>query len=318
MILLKNINLRRNYIIVIAIIFVIIFFTLSNITAPRNFESGITINIAKGESIRGAAIELKKHNVIKSTSLFNLLITFYGHKVVEGDYYFEKPINLFNVLNKITNGNYDLETKNITFFEGITVAEMTKRLKETFPEFDAELFKKLAKEKEGYLFPDTYKFRINLVPNDVIEIANKNFLRKINENKQYIENSKYSLEQIITMASIIEKEATRESRQEVSNILWSRFENNFPLQVDAPFLYTINKGTFDLTIDDLKSDSPYNTYKNLGLTPTPIGNPGIESILAAANPKPTDNFYFLTGRDGEMYYAKTFEGHKKNRLLYLD
>lgn len=315
---LEKISLKRKQIIVITVILVIMFYIILNTTAPRDFESGITINIAKGESVRGAAIKLREQKIIKSSSFFNFLIFFYSQKVIEGDYYFEKPINLFTVLNKITTGDYNLETKNITFFEGITVAEMAGRLKNTFPEFDDELFIEMAKEKEGYLFPDTYKFRVNVSPKDVIEAASRNFSRKIEQNKDVIENSKYSLEQIIIMASIVEKEATADTRQEIADILWRRFENNFLLQVDAPFLYSINKGTFDLTVDDLKSNNPYNTYTKLGLTPTPIGNPGMESILAAANPRPTKYFYFLTGRDGKMYYAETFEGHKKNRLLYLN
>jgi len=311
-------NLYKKQIIIISVIIVVTIFFVFSLTPPKNFESGITINIAKGETIKGAASELKNHRIIKSTSLFNFLITFYGHKVVEGDYYFENPVNLFQVLYKVTNGNYDIETKNITFFEGITISEMTDELVEVFPDFDGELFLKLAKQDEGFLFPDTYKFRINVTPEIVISTAKNNFDHKIEENKIKLEGSKYSLNQIIIMASIIEKESTKEARQEVANILWKRFEMDFPLQVDAPFLYSINKGTFDLTTNDLKSDSPYNTYKYLGLTPTPIGNPGIESILAAANPESTKNLYFLTGRDGKMYYADTFEGHKRNRLLYLD
>jgi UPF0755 protein len=316
---LEKISLKRKQIIATTIIIVVVMFLIIlGTTPPRSSESGITINIARGESVRGAAIKLTEYKIIKYPSFFNFLIFFYDHKVIEGDYYFEKPVNLLTVLDRVTSGDYGLETKNITFFEGITVAEMAARLKNTFPEFDDKSFIELAKGKEGYLFPDTYKFRVNVLPKDVIEAAGRNFSRKIEQNKEVIENSKYSLEQIIIMASIVEKEATADTRQEIADILWRRFENNFLLQVDAPFLYSINKGTFDLTVDDLKSNNPYNTYTKLGLTPTPIGNPGMESILAAANPKPTKYFYFLTGRDGKMYYAETFEGHKKNRLLYLN
>ncbi len=91
-----------------------------------------------------------------------------------------------------------------------------------------------------------------------------------------------------------------------------------PLQVDAVFGYIHKENGYTPTGDDLQMDSPYNTYRNKGLPPTPISNPGIESLLAAVQPTQTAYFYYLTGRDGEMHYAKTFEEHKKNRELYLD
>ena len=138
----------------------------------------------------------------------------------------------------------------------------------------------------------------------------ENFYNKITENEELIKSSNYSLEQIIIMASIVEKEATADTREEVANVLWKRYEEEFPLQVDATFVYTHNKGTFDITKNDLANkDNPYNTYYHTGLIPTPISNPGLESIKAAAQPEPTDNYFFLTGQDGKMYFAKTFKEH---------
>jgi UPF0755 protein len=91
-----------------------------------------------------------------------------------------------------------------------------------------------------------------------------------------------------------------------------------PLQVDASFAYIMNKGTREVTKDDLQTDSPYNTYKYKGLPPTPISNPGLESIHAALNPRETSYLYYLSDKDGRMYYAKDFETHKKNKALYLN
>ena len=90
-----------------------------------------------------------------------------------------------------------------------------------------------------------------------------------------------------------------------------------PLQVDASFRYINGKTSAELTHDDLAIDSPYNTYKYAGLPPTPITNPGLDSIDAAINPIETDYFYFLTGHDGVMYYAETFDEHKLNKEKYL-
>ena len=91
-----------------------------------------------------------------------------------------------------------------------------------------------------------------------------------------------------------------------------------PLQLDATFVYGIGKGTFDLTTKDLLEDGPYNSYVNKGLPPTAIANPGRDSLEAALSPTPSEYVFFLTGRDGEMYYAVTYEGHLENRKKFLD
>ena len=171
---------------------------------------------------------------------------------------------------------------------------------------------------EGYLFPDTYEFRQNTTPEIVIQTMRDNFDVQIAKITEELKESKYSLEEIIIMASIIEKEASRDTMQEVSNVLWRRIEIDVALQVDAPFVYYKDKGSFDLTLDDLREDHPYNTYTRLGLTPTPISNPGLKSIRAAAFPEKTTHLYFLTGHDGNMYFSPNFDGHKMNKALYLD
>lgn len=123
------------------------------------------------------------------------------------------------------------------------------------------------------------------------------------------------------MASILEEEAqVEDARRIVSGILWSRLEQDIALQVDAAFLYIDElegRDTYSLTVDDLKIDSPYNTYTNVGFPPTPITNPGLESIYAAANPFYSDYLFYLSDTQGNMYYAKTFEEHIENRQ-FLD
>jgi len=276
------------------------------------------ITIEKGETVKGAATILRENKIIRSSVLFNILIAVGGNHVVEGDYFFYTPINIFQVFNRVSSGSYEIPTQSVTLFEGMTSEQMTESLKEVFPNFDATGFLTLAEEKEGYLFPDTYEFPTNVSPEKVIETLEENFNLKVEENRETIEESKYSLEEIIIMASIIEKEASRDTIQEISNILWKRIEIGMPLQVDAPFVYAINKSTFELTLDDLKEDHEYNTYTNKGLTPTAISNPGLEAMLAAAHPEKTSHLYFLTGSNGVMYFATNFESHKRNKALYLD
>ena len=129
----------------------------------------------------------------------------------------------------------------------------------------------------------------------------------------------YKLGDIIIMASILEAEArTTESRKIIAGILWKRLKLGMPLQVDSTFSYINGKNTYELTLDDLQIDSPYNTYKYASLPPGPIGNPGVDAINSALNPTVTKYLYFLSSKSGKMYYATTFEQHIKNKELYLN
>jgi UPF0755 protein len=311
-----KINNKDRILLIISVVVFIFIFSMT--TAPIGFESGKIITIEKGDSILEAAETLKEHHIIRSRTLFSALVILSRESVIEGDYFFHRPINIFQTINRISSGSYNIPTKQVFFYEGMTVEQMAYRLKEEFPNIDINTFLELTEGKEGYLFPDTYKFPQNITAETAAEIMMDNFNKQIEEHSDVIDQSQYSLEEIIIMASIVEREADATSRQEVADILWGRIEIGMALQVDAPFVYVKGKGSFDLTKDDLKEDDPYNTYVNTGLTPTPISNPGIESILAAASPKETPYLYFLTGRDGNMYYAETFEGHKRNRELYLN
>ena len=130
--------------------------------------------------------------------------------------------------------------------------------------------------------------------------------------------SGHSLDEIIIMASLIEKEArTTQVRRIISGILWNRIGIDMPLQVDAVFGYILNRPTFSPTFDDLKIDSPFNTYRNKGLPPGPIGSPSLDAILAAADPEKNNYLFYLSDPNGVMHYSVTFEEHKANRAAFL-
>lgn len=303
---------------VLFIFFVFIILFVTSTSAPNDFEPYSRIKIEDGASIKEVSELLKEKNIIKSKSLFNILVqTSKNQTVASGEYIFEKPASIFRVTERLITAEYGLPTKTVVLTEGMTVFEMAQRLEQTYENFDSELFLKLGTPFEGYLFPSTYKFNINVTAEEVLETLIETFIAKISTIEEELITSDLLLEDIIIMASIVEKEATRDTIQEVTDVLQGRIDADMALQVDAPFVYSIGKGTFDLSMEDLLKDDPYNTYLNKGLPPTPISNPGLESILAAAHPKPTENVYFLTGADGEMYFAQTFEQHKKNKVLYL-
>lgn len=286
---------------------------------PAKFKSGTNINIAMNSSLSNIASQLYKEDIISSIFLFKTLITISGNKkgVSAGEYYFEKPLNMISVVGRALRGDHGIEKIKVTIPEGTNVSDMAYIILTKIPNFNAPKFYLLAKDKEGYLFPDTYFFLPNTRPEDVIKEMSSNFSRKIETLKPDIEKSKMSLSEIITLASIIEEEAKNyEEKRMVSGILKNRLSIGYFLQVDPPFYYITGK-TGIVTYDDLKIDSPYNTYKYKGLPKGPISNPGTESIAAAINPINTKYLFYLTGKDGTMHYALTYDGHLQNKNKYM-
>jgi len=291
------------------------------LSPPSGFPKSIVFSIKKGETLSQISDRMKDTAIIRrSFSLINYVILLKGEtKVVAGDYYFEKPLSVMGVGERITKGSFNLVPLKITFPEGLSNREYASIAEPLLPQFDSENFIRLVQDKEGYLFPDTYLFISNSDEKDVADHMTDNFNDKISVIQDQIDSSPHTLGEIITMASIIEEEAvTEEARKIVSGILWKRLENGMLLQVDSTFKYINGKSTYEITADDLKIESPYNTHKYAGLPPTPISNPGMESILAALNPTETEYFYFLSDREGNMYYAEDFEDHKKNKAKYFD
>jgi UPF0755 protein len=303
----------------ILIFLIIIFVRAFLYNAPNNFPSRTLFTITKGESLSEIADLLYKKNIIRSPFLFKNFIIYKGGErgAIAGDYYINQPESVFSLATRVTSGNFGIVLTKITIPEGWDVPDIVTLLSKNFDGFDSNTFAKIA--PEGYLFPDTYFLKPNVTPQDVIKLMQDNFNKKIETLRADIRKFNQPLNKIIIVASIVEKEArTEETRRIIAGILWRRLSLGMPLQVDSSFSYVNGKSTFDLTLDDLKIDSPYNTYRYKGLPPTPISNPGIDSILAAIHPIKTDYLYFLSDKSGTMHYAKTFEDHKKNRDLYLN
>ena len=222
------------------------------------------------------------------------------------------------VAERILNGDFDIKPIKITFPEGYSVKQIGNRIKEKIEVFDNEELNQIASTSEGHLFPDTYFFLPDVTPKEVFEIMTDTFDEKISKIKNDIVASGKSLEEILKMASLLEEEVqTFEDKKIVSGILWKRISIGMALQVDATLAYERGKTSAELSIDDLRKNSPYNSYTNRGLPPTPISNPGIESIEAALKPSESKYFYFLTDKESKVHYARTFEEHKQNKEKYL-
>lgn len=316
-------NLHVRYLSVFALGIFVIFavFFHSLFVSPRDFPAGILIKIERGATLEEISEMLYEKDAVRSRFVFTTLVTLLAgdRGSLAGDYFFSIPETAWGMAARITRGEYGLDPIRITFPEGVTVAEIADVLDGKLPSFDKWTFVKLSQGKEGYLFPDTYFFLPNVEPGEIIREMSENFDRKMLAVSDSIAQSGKTAEEIIIMASIIEREAiTFKDKEIISGILWKRIEIGMRLQVDAPFVYAINKGSFELTRADLKTDSPYNTYTREGLPIGPISNPGIDSVIAAIKPVETPYLFYLSDHYSKMHYAKDFEGHKKNRRLYLD
>ncbi len=313
---------KNKIIFTVAIIFVVILiFYFTVFRAPDNFPVSRLIEIKKGMPLSKISMQLKKAGVIRSELLFESFVTTLSGDsgALSGDYFFPKPLSSWSVARKITKGDFGLIPVRITILEGSTIYDIARLFQKKFPDFDSVEFLKIVESKEGYLFPDTYLFLPNVKADQVARQMEENFKQKIDSIKEQIVKFNKPLKDIITMASILEKEArTIKARRMISGILWNRIRIGMPLQVDAVFPYINGKNTYTLTLKDLKIDSPYNTYKYKGLPAGPISNPSLDAIEATVNPTKTKNLYYLSDKRGNTYYSKTFDGHKKNRRLHLN
>jgi UPF0755 protein len=288
---------------------------------PKDFPANTFVHVDRGKTVTMIGEELKVKNLIRSVTAFKIsAILLGGEKRMQvGTYFFKEPMSVVTVALKITNHFLGYRPNYVTIPEGTSNEKIAGILVKAIPKISKTEFLEKTKDMEGKLFPDTYFFAPEDTVDDIIFEMNQNWQEQIAGLQADILLSGHSLNQILTMASLIEREArTDEDRRLVSGILWKRIEIGMPLQVDATFEYFTDKNTYTITKTEMKKDSPYNTYTNKGLPPTPIANPGLEAIKAAIKPEKSDYLYYLTGRNGKMYYAKDFAGHKKNRRLYLD
>jgi UPF0755 protein len=289
---------------------------------PTDFPRGVIFEVKQGENLKTISLNLKDQKIIKFPRLFQYVVYVMGgeKKMKAGSYIFEKKESMFAVISRMMKGYGGFPLVKILIPEGMSVAEMGEILSAHLGKsFEVHKFQALAIHKEGYLFPDTYYFSQNISPEEVINSMQINFEKKISAVEAEIKKSGRSLSDIIKMASIVEEEAADfEDRRKVAGILWKRLDMGMPLQVDAAFGYVLGKTSLELTAEDLRKDSPYNTYTRIGLPPTPISNPGLDSIRAVLSPIETRYFYYLSDRNGKIHYAITHDEHIKNKRKYIN
>lgn len=287
---------------------------------PTSFPVNQTITIPFGASVRETGKQLSQAGFIKSElSLYLSLMLWHRNENIKAStYIFSEPLSAKKLITELTLGHYTNDLIKLTFIEGERTDQIADRASALLPNFDKEKFLELAKTKEGELFPDTYHVPNSYNANDLFTLLTTTYKEKTLSLRSRIETSSLTEIDILKLASILEREAnTGESMRLVSGILQRRLSLRMPLQVDATLEYVLDKPLGELTAKDLEIDSPYNTYKNLGLPPTPIGNPGLEAIKAVLEPEETGYLFYITDDSGQFHFAKTFEEHKRNIALYL-
>ena len=303
-----------------ALIFIGIIIVAVACSAPGDFSSGITTHIPENMTLSAAADKLEAQHIIRSAFAFKVAVTLFheGRGIQAGDYLWNTPQSALKIAYRMAYGIQGLEEIKITVPEGLASSDIARLLAKNIPNFDSKGFLALARAQEGYLFPDTYFFYENVTPETVVNTMRANFDRQIRAFSAAISLSGHSEKDVVTMASLVEKEASSTpDRRIISGILWKRLNENMPLQVDAPFFYLFGKSSSQLTATDLATTSPYNLYKHVGLTPTPINNPGVDAIEAALNPTATDYYYYLSDANGVTHYSTTFDQHVANERKYL-
>ncbi len=278
-------------------------------------KSTKTIIIVKGKTVNEIADQLKKENLIKSPFVFSLFVRQQGlaNKLSAGTFKLSPSMSIAEIV-KILSGSPNEVW--VTLIEGWRIEEMAEKLGLEFLKY----------AKEGYMFPDTYLFPNDATAEQIVKILKDNFDKKYSEAlKVQIKAQGLSEEQGVILASIVEREARSDKvRTEVASILLKRFKINMGLNADATIQYILGYQSAEkswwkrhLTREDLKIDSPYNTYLYRGLPPAPIANPGLSSLQAVANADPNTLYlYYYHDSKGNSRYAKTLEEHNQNVVSY--
>ncbi len=268
------------------------------IRPPKEFKVNEIFSVEEGDSLRRISFKLKEQNFIRSRVALETFVIMLGgeKKLIVGDYIFPTKINVLEVARKIYTGDRQLGVIKITIPEGFDNYEIAEVCDLKLRNFDKDRFLSLASSETGYLFPDTYFFSTTDDESIVIQRMSNKFKKKTADIFDEIKASGGDTREIVIMASILEEEANgEEDRALISGILWNRLKIGMALQVDAV----------------------PSTYKTKGLPSYPVSNPGLAAIEAAFKPKTSKYLYYLHDKEGNIYFAKTFDEHRQNIRKYL-
>ena len=309
----------------------------------------VSFEIEQGASVKEVSKALEKEGIIRNSKLFNFYLKFKnvsGFK--SGLYHVSKSMTLDEIIAELSGQGKDKDQNatKVLIREGEQLTDIAKEVEkstkysaedfmakvqdEDFLRYLVQKFPKLLTQSyngyqvkyvlEGYLFPATY----DMNDSKTLQMLITEMVAKTDEvmSKYYdkILASDYTLQEIMAMASLIEKEGTKlEDRKKISSVFHNRIKENMKLQTDVSVQYALGEHKEALSLSDLEVDSPYNLYQNYGVGPGPYNSPSEDAIVAALEPEKTDYLYFLADiKTKEIYYAKTYEEHLELKAKYID
>lgn len=321
----------------------ILVYVWNGLRPPAASEQPVRVTISKGMGAKKVGETLEASGLIRNTFLFSMWLKYKneGSRFQAGDYDFKPGMTNGEIVAKLNNGEtVAAATIRFTIPEGFTVVQMADRLaKEGIVDKDkfmnavrnpAQLANspwarqipadaKLRYPIEGYLFPETYEMKKGSTETDIIDRMLAELDRKLGmlpeDWQSVLEERGWTIHQLLTAASLVEREVVvDEERPIVAGIILNRLNKDMALQIDATIQYLLDKQKEKLTNNDLKVDSPYNTYTHKGLPPGPISSPSLKSIEAVLYPADTDYLYYVTKKDGSNthLFAQTYKQHQKN------
>ncbi|WP_100406618.1 endolytic transglycosylase MltG [Bacillus solitudinis] len=322
---------------------------IKNALGPMDVESEelVEVTIPIGSSSSSIGKILEEADLIRNGTLFRYYVRYKNESGFQaGDYALSPSMTMDEMIIELKEGRILQEAELIfTISEGrwledvvtvieketshseedimaiLTDQEYIESLIEMYPMLSEEILNEgIRYALEGYLFPARYDF---IDANPAIEVIIESMLTRtqsiVDELASEIEESGYTVHEIMTLASIIEREAqTSEDRYLISGVLYNRLDRGMMLQVDPTVAYALGEHRYMTTYEDLEIDSPYNTYRIVGIPIGPIANPGKDAIQAAVRPQREDYLFFYARYNGEVIYNETFEEHNRTLRMYRE
>jgi UPF0755 protein len=286
------------------------------------------ITVKEGMSLSETAERLEQSKIITNRTLFLLWARLMGYsrKIKAGEYRLSSSMAPIRIMEVLTRGI--IITHPVTIPEGFSINQIGELLAEkklvNLQDFmsivqDPETLKKYGipgPNLEGYLYPDTYQFGKGLSASSIVDVMITRFKEVVEPLRANIDESGMSLEQVLTLASIVEKETgSADERPLIASVFLNRLKKGMRLESDPTVIYGIKDFSGNIKREHLSQHTPYNTYTIKGLPPGPIANPGLESLKAVVFPAETDFLYFVSKNDGTHHFSKTLKEH--NNAVYI-
>lgn len=305
------------------------------------------VTIPEGSSVDDIAEIFKKKNLIKNTSIFKLYVKLHNNASLKsGNYHFSESQGVATIVNHLqVGGKYQVAVKDLMIPEGTQLKEIAAIIAKEFKLDEAAVLKQLNDKAyiqglqkkfpqlltnemfkagiryplEGYLYPSTYKYG-DFTPSldQIITPMLTETVKVLDQYKAKMSQLKLTPHQTLTMASLIEEEATGTTdRKLISSVFYNRLKINMPLQTDPTVLYALGKHKERVLYKDLEVKSPYNTYYVKGLPIGPIASAGVDSIVAALEPAKSDYLYFLADKTGKVIFTKSLSEHNTEKEKHI-